>query len=166
MAMDPKVRSFFLPSFTEKFLVRVSLVALIAYLFFSHICVPLRIEGQSMEPTYHDGGFNLCWRLRYLLSKPKRHDVVAVRFAGNRVMLLKRVVAVEGEEIEFRDGKLFVNGKQIDEPYVRFSCDWNLSPRRVEKDYIYVVGDNRSMPLEDHTFGQAPIHRIVGATVW
>ena len=119
-----------------------------------------------MEPTYRSGSINFCCRFRYLLSKPKRHDVVAVRFAGNRVMLLKRVVAVEGEEIEFRDGKLFVDEKQMDEPYVRYSCDWNLSPRQVEKGYVYVVGDNRSMAIENHTFGQAVIHRIIGAAVW
>jgi len=81
-------------------------------------------------------------------------------------MLLKRVVAVEGEEVEFRDGKLFVDGKQMDEPYVRNSCGWNLSPRRVEKGHVYVVGDNRSMALENHAFGQAVIHRIIGAALW
>jgi len=61
-----------------------------------------------MEPTYHDGGVNFCWRLRYLSSEPKKRDVVAVRFAGNKVMLLKRVIALEGEQVEFRNGKLFV----------------------------------------------------------
>lgn len=81
-------------------------------------------------------------------------------------MLLKRVVAMEGETVEFRDGKLFVDGKEIDEPYVRYPCNWNLPPRQVEKDSVYVVGDNRSMPLENHVFGQAPIRRIVGGPVW
>ncbi len=66
-----------------------------------------------MEPTYRSRGINFCWRLRYLFSKPKRHDVVVVRFAGSKVMLLKRVVGLEGERVEFRDGKLFVNGSPI-----------------------------------------------------
>ncbi len=92
--------------------------------------------------------------------------MVTVRFAGNKVMLLKRVVAVEGERVEFRDGKLFVDGKPVDEPYVRYPCDWNLPPRRVEKGSVYVVGDNRSMPIEDHYFGQTSINRIVGVPLW
>ena len=166
MSLNQKIRQFFFPPLTTKFLIRVSLVALSAYLFFTYVCIPLRVEGRSMEPTYPHGSFNFCCRFWYLLAKPKRHDVVAVRFAGNRVMLFKRVVAVEGEEVEFRDGKLFVDGKQMDEPYVRYSCDWNLPPRRVEKDHVYVVGDNRSMALENHVFGQAVIDRIVGAAVW
>lgn len=92
--------------------------------------------------------------------------MVAVRFAGKRVMLLKRVVAVEDERVEFRDGKLYVDGNEIDEPYVRYPSNWNLPPRRVEKDSVYVVGDNRNIPLENHVFGQTSIKRVIGAPLW
>ena len=119
-----------------------------------------------MEPTYRNEGINFCLRLRYLFSKPKRHDVVVVRFAGSKVMLLKRVVAVEGERVEFLDGKLLVDGKAIDEPYVVYPCNWNLSPRQVERDCVYIVGDNRNMPIENHYFGQASVKRIMGAPLW
>ena len=81
-------------------------------------------------------------------------------------MLLKRVVALEGEQVEFRHGKLLVEGKAIDEPYVRYPSDWNLSQRRVEKDCVYVVGDNRSMSVENHYFGQVSVERIMGAPLW
>jgi len=119
-----------------------------------------------MEPTYHDGSFNFCCTLRYLFSKPKRYDAVVVRLAGKKVMLLKRVVAVAGERGEFRDGKLFVDGKEIHEPYVRGPCNWNLPPRKVENDCVYVVGDNRNMLMRYHEFGQVSIKRIVGAPLW
>jgi len=166
MAINKRIRQFFFPSLTPKFLIRVSLVSLFAYLFFSYICLPFYVKGYSMEPTYHNGSVNLCWRLGYLFSEPKRYDVVALRFAGNKVMLLKRVVAVEGEKVEFRDGKLFVDGMEMNEPYVRFLCNWNLSPRQVETDCVYVVGDNRSMPIENHHFGQTSKKRIIGVPLW
>jgi signal peptidase I len=166
MALNKKIRQFFFPSLTPKFLMRVLFVTLSAYLFFNYICIPLRIKGFSMEPTYHNGGINFCWKLRYLFSTPKRFDVIVVRFAGNRVMLLKRVVALEDEQIEFRNGKLFVDGKAIDEPYIRYPCHWNLLPRQVEKDCVYVVGDNRNMPIENHHFGQVSMRRVVGAPLW
>jgi signal peptidase I len=161
-----KIRQFFFPSLTYGFLIRASTVALSAYLFFSYILIPIRIEGISMEPTYRTGSINFCWRLNYLFSQPKRRDVVAVRLAGTRVMLLKRVVALAGERIEFRDGKLWVDDKLIDEAYVRYPCHWNLPPRQIQEGYVYVVGDNRSMPIEDHHFGQAPIRRIIGVPLW
>jgi signal peptidase I len=119
-----------------------------------------------MEPTYHDGGINFCWRVPYFFSEPKRGDVVAVRFAGSKVMLLKRVVAQEGEQVEFRDGKLFIDGKEMKEPYVRNPCNWNLPPRRVERDSVYVIGDNRDMPMENHHFGQTSKNRIMGVPLW
>jgi signal peptidase I len=157
---------FFFPSLTSKYLIRVFAVALFAYLFFGYACIPFVIKGSSMEPTYHNGGANFCWTGRYLFSEPKRHEVVLIRFAGSKAMLLKRVVALEGERVEFHHGKLFVDEKESDEPYVRYPCRWDLSPRQVEKDCIYVVGDNRDMPMEDHLFGQASMKRIVGAPLW
>ncbi len=166
MAIPRRIRQFFFPSFTPLFLIRVGLVSLFAYLFFSYLCIPFTIQGTSMEPTYANGGVNFCWRWRYLLSEPKRHDVVAVRFAGSRIMLLKRVVASEGEQVEFRGGRLFVDGLEIVESYVRLPCNWNLPSRRVEKGCVYVVGDNRSMPVENHYFGQTEKVRVMGGPIW
>ena len=53
-----------------------------------------------MEPTYMNGEYNFCYRLRYIFSQPERHDVVIIRLAGEKIMLLKRVVALEGEIVE------------------------------------------------------------------
>jgi len=166
MAGNKKIRQFFFPSLTPKFLIRVSCIALLAYLFFGYLCTPFFIKGQSMEPTYRNGGFNFCWRLSYISSTPKRYDVVAVRFAGSRVMLLKRVVALEGERVEFINGRLLIDGKEMDEPYVVYPCHWNLLSRQVEKDCVYVIGDNRNMPMENHLFGQTSVKRILGVPLW
>jgi len=166
MAVRNRIRQFFFPSLTPQFLIRASLVALGAYLFFGQICMPMRIKGYSMEPTYHNGGSNFCWRPHYLFSGPKKGDVVMVRLAGNKVVLLKRVVALEGEEVGFRAGRLLVDGEVIEEPYVRYPCDWDLPPRIVAKGRVYVVGDNRSVSMGRHAFGQTSIKRIIGVPLW
>lgn len=119
-----------------------------------------------MEPTYQDGQFNFCWRFRHAFSQPRKGDIVVVRLAGKKIMLLKRVVALGGEEVEFREGELLVNGREVEEPYVCYPCGWNLSPRRVERGHVYLIGDNRSMPMEQHQFGQTPLNRIVGSPLW
>lgn len=151
---------------TPAFLLRAGCVALTAYLLFGHLLIPFRIHGHSMEPTYRNGEVNVCWRLRYLFSKPKRGDVVVIRFAGQKVTLLKRVVALENEEIEFRNGTLWVDGQEVKEPYVHAPYNWNLSPRRVEPDSVYVVGDNRFGPMGNHLFGQVALSRILGSPLW
>jgi signal peptidase I len=92
--------------------------------------------------------------------------VVVIRLAGKKVMLLKRVVALEGDVVEFCEGKLFVNEKKLDETYVHYRSDWNLPPREVDKNHVYVVGDNRNVPIDMHRFGQTSIDRIIGAPLW
>ena len=151
---------------SSRYMVRMSLVALSAYLFFSYICIPIVIRGISMEPNYPDGGVNLVWRLAHAFSDPERFEVVGVRLAGEKVMLLKRIVALEGETVEFRGGLLFVNGKPIYEPYIKYPCDWTLAPRTVGKGNVYVIGDNRNMPMRNHVFGQTSKKRIVGVPLW
>lgn len=166
MAAKDIVRRFFFPTFTPAYLLRVSILAISAYIFFGFISIPLAVRGKSMEPTYPDGGFNFCWSLKYSFRGLERHDVVFIRLAGPRVMLLKRVVALEGEEVEFRKGRLLVDGREISEPYLRDRGDWDLPPRRVEKGNIYVVGDNRRVPITEHYFGQTPVGRVAGGPLW
>ena len=164
--MKSNLKHFFFPAMNRQYLFRILLVAVFAYIFFSFICLPFRIKGHSMEPTYMNGDFNFCFRLRYVFSKPERHDVVAIRLSGEKVILLKRVVALEGEVVKIQKGALFVNDKKIDETYVRYQSDWNLSPRKIHKNHVYVVGDNRGVPINVHHFGQTSINRIIGAPLW
>ena len=166
MAAKEIFRRFFFPTLTPAYLLRVSILAISAYIFFGFICIPLAIRGKSMEPTYHDGSLNFCWSLKYSFHGLERHDVVFIRLAGRRVMLLKRVVALEGEEVEFRKGRLMVDEREISEPYIRDREDWDLPPRRVEKGHVYVVGDNRRVPIREHYFGQTPVWRIAGGPLW
>lgn len=158
-------RRFFFPEFTPRFAVRLVVLIMAALLIFTQVLVPLRIEGQSMEPTYKDGSFTFCWRGRYLFTKPDHGDIVAIRFAGRRVVLLKRIIALAGETVEFRNGILLVNSRQVEEPYISPSLPWNLPPRKVEPGKVYVVGDNRSVPLERHHMGQVEVQRIMGGVL-
>ena len=156
------IGNFLFPSLNKKFLIRIVLVALGCFLIFGYLLVPMRIQGSSMEPTYRDKSFAFCWRLQYLFAKPERFDVVAVRFSGRNVMLLKRVVALPGESVEFRKGMLYVNGLAIEEPYVVYRSDWELSPRKVAPEHVYIVGDNRGTTMDGHKFGEVDMKRIIG----
>jgi signal peptidase I len=155
-----------LPSKTRKALLRLLLIALATWCVCKWLCLPLFIKGHSMEPTYSSLSFNFCWTPAFWLSNPKPGDIVVVKYAGTDVMLLKRVVALAGQTLEFKDGRLFVDGRLLAEPYVKGPCDWNLPPRKVSEGCLYVVGDNRSMPLEQHVFGEVRAERIEGAPLW
>jgi len=163
---ESAIKKFFFPEITRRYLLRVAVVAISAFIIFKYVLIPFRVQGESMAPTYVTGSFNFCFALRYLFSSPAPPDVVTVRMAGQSIMLMKRVVATEGQSVEFKEGSLYVNGKKVEEPYVSGKSDWNIPPTIVKPGHVYVVGDNRSMPAEAHTFGQTSIQRIVGAPLW
>ncbi len=166
MSMPDRVKRFILPEFTLRYALRVVLLALAAILIFHYVAAPFRIRGASMAPTYPSRGFTFGCRQPWLLSEPERGDVVIIRFAGNQVALLKRIVALPGEKVEFRDGKLYVNNSPVAEPYVKKECDWDLAPRTIDPEHYYVVGDNRSGRLQNHRFGQVHRDRIIGQPIW
>jgi signal peptidase I len=149
------------PRFT---LVRIVLVVAVAIVLFKFILLPIRVDGPSMLPTYKHGAVNFVNRLAYWRSEPKRGDIVAVRYSGRSMMLMKRVVALPGETVEFINGQLFVNGQPMAEPYVKYDCDWTARREHYQlaTDEYYVVGDNRSMPIDMHYQGAAQRKRILG----
>jgi signal peptidase I len=160
------LRAFIAPRPSRRLAVRLGLVAAVAFVLFRFVLRPAWVSGSSMEPTYRDGSLTFVFRLRFLLREPRVGEVVAVRLSGTRVMLLKRVVARSGDTVEFRAGTLCVNGVPQAEPYVAFRGTWDLPPRQVKPGQIYVVGDNRGVPMQTHQFGQTAKERIVGAPLW
>lgn len=164
-ALISKARRFILPPVTKGFLLRMLILALASILFFKYICIPMRINGHSMAPTYSNGQFIFCWTPSYWFSEPRRFDVVCVEMAGKEVALLKRVVGLAGETIAFNSGWLVIDGRVVFEPYVVNKGDWTLPPRLVRKGAVYIVGDNRSQPTASHTFGQTVIAKIMGKPI-
>lgn len=149
------------PRFT---FIRVVVLVVLCTVVFKYLFLPIRVDGPSMLPTYREGRVNFVNRLAYLWHEPRRGDVVAVRYSGQSIMLMKRVIGLPGETIEFVSGRVLINGQPLNEPYLKYECDWTMRPEyhRLGDDEYYVVGDNRSMPFEDHKQGSARRERIVG----
>ncbi len=164
--MNQHLRHFILPKLNRAFFIRLACVVVCSFLFFKFILVPARIQGGSMEPTYHDGRLIFYMPMLRFVKQPEINDVVMIRLAGNRIMLLKRIVALPNDTVQWRNGILFRNNAAIDEPYVKFNDDWSTESVKVPPDHVYVVGDNRGMPQEQHDFGYTPQSRIGGYALW
>jgi signal peptidase I len=145
-------------------LVRCVLLAAVCLVVFKFVFIPVRVDGGSMLPTYASRGLNLVNRLAYRHAAPQRGDVVAIwmRETSRQAVLMKRVVGLPGESIGFQNGQVTVDGVPLDEPYVRYPSDWNREPVPCGPDEYFVVGDNRSMPMEGHWFGRAKAKLIAG----
>ncbi len=152
-------------------LVRAAVLAVVCLVVFKFLLLPVRIEGISMTPAFADRSFHLVNRLSFVWREPRRGDVVGIRFTDPQgmfaphIMLLKRVVGLPGEAISFANGRVRVNGLDLDEPYQKGPCDWNKAPVTLHPGEYFVVGDNRSMPKELHVFGSVHRSRIVGKTL-
>lgn len=144
-------------------LLRLILIAAAAWLFFSRVCRPMILSGRSMTPAFPERGFVFCWYPAYWFSAPKRGDAAVFFVGGERMAVLKRILAFEGETVECRAGEFYVNGEKLSEPYVKYrSPDWTIRPFRVAEGCVYVMGDNRSMPLAEHMAGETAIRRLAG----
>ena len=159
-------RAFFTPRLNRWFAVRIGVAAAMTLLVCTLWLRPAMLNGESMQPAYSGHGFTFCNRLAYRHRLPHRGEVVILRWGGERWMLIKRAVAFAGETVEFRDGRCLVNGTALDEPYVRFPCDWNAPAKLVPPGHLYVVGDNRSMPQETHVSGIIAARRLYGKPLW
>lgn len=147
-------------------IIRVAVLVALVGLLRLFVFVQVRVEGISMEPTFHNNSINLIYMLAYKFAKPQRGDVVGVRYAGSKVLLLKRVVALPGETLAFIEGRLYIDGKLLLEPYVKYKCDWDMPPRTLGSNDYFVVGDNRSMPFMNHTKGAYQLEDIIGRALF
>ena len=158
------IRSFFLPEYNSKLLLRLVVLLVVLPVLFL-IFRPCFVAGESMAPAWNDGSFTFSYRFRYLFSPPERGNVVCISYFG-RKMLFKRVIALAGDTVEFKAGRLLVNGMIQREEYVKFPCNWNIAPVTIRDGFCYVVGDNRSMDHREHKFGEVSLKRIVGGPLF
>jgi len=146
----------------KRTLLRAGLTAIALVLVFRFVLLPVRVTGDSMEPTYRDGSVNLINRLVFRLREPRRGDVVSVRTSGLSNQYLKRVIGLPGETLAITNGQVFINGQPLAEPYVKFREPWNYRPVQLGAAECFVIGDNRGMRMEDHTCGVTQRRKLVG----
>ena len=152
----------------KRTLVRAAILVMVSFVVFGFILMPVRISGISMEPTYHDRGFNFVNRLAFARARPQRGDVVALRFSELRVrpIYMKRIIGLPGERIEIRNGVVFIDDQPLDEPYVKEREPWNVPSRVLNSEEYFVIGDNRGMPSSGHYFGAKDSKQILGKVLW
>jgi signal peptidase I len=124
-----------------------------------------RIPSESMVPTLLVGDRVFVNKFIYRLTEPERGDVVVFESVnGGEEDLIKRIVALAGDEVEVRNGTLLVNGEAREEPYLNRNLPFNDSygPSEVPEGHVFVMGDNRANSADSRVFGPLPIENIEG----
>lgn len=144
----------------------VALALLIALVVRTFVVEVYRVEGSSMLITLHDGERLLVNKFSYRFSarKPAPGDIIVFQSPRQPDRdYVKRVVAVAGDKVEMREGKVYVNGKPfVEAPGVRLSEEDMEGVRVVPADNVWVLGDNRGNSDDSRSFGFVPLQSIRG----
>lgn len=133
---------------------------------------PVVVEGTSMLPELHDGERLLVNKLIYYKidgvswGHLERGDIVVFWYPKEPdKSYVKRIIGLPGETVEVRNGKVYIDGEQLDEVYLDSEHNQSLptfSPRKVEEHHYFVMGDNRDNSSDSRYWGLVPEKYIYG----
>lgn len=130
---------------------------------------PVKVEGTSMAPLLSDQERIFINKFVYRFEPINRGDVVVFWYPLDRSKsFIKRVIALPGEMVEIRRGIVYVNGREISEPYVppQYADVSDYGPARVPEGNYFVMGDHRISSNDSRVFGPVPSQYIYGRAVF
>jgi signal peptidase I len=187
-AAQPRVRG------VVRELLETALFILLVFFIVRGIVQNFKIEGSSMEPTLHTGQYilvnklvyfhfdlnapfrlfpgqeGLPQRIIYPFHQPRRGEIVVFEYPNDLAKdYIKRVIGLPGDTVEIRDGQVFVNGAQLDQPYLQGAATYCMAgtachsgPVQVPQGQIFVMGDNRNNSSDSREWNALPLDRVVG----
>lgn len=154
-------------------LIAFGLAAIIRVFLFT----PIVVDGISMMPTLEDGDRMIVNKIGYSIGKPDRFDIV-VFHAPEQKDYIKRIIGLPGDEVEYRDDTLYINGEPMEEPYLDkykeevtegpltedFTLEGKIQSKVVPEGHVFVLGDNRRKSKDSRHIGVISIDEIIGST--
>lgn len=175
-----------------KWAVSVAGAFLVAISVRSYAFAAAEVEQCSMQNTLYEGQRLIESKLDYFFGTPQRGDIVIIdqsadqknalkTFLSNtdeffrkfnqkddeKVRLVKRVIGLPGDLLDIKDGKVFINGKEIEEPYIKGTTikkGFGI-PVAIPEHKYFVMGDNREHSFDSREFGLIDISQIEGKAV-
>jgi signal peptidase I len=159
-----------------EYIVLAVVAVAVALLIQAFLVKPYRIPSASMENTLLIGDRVLVDRISWRFSQPERGDIVVFHAPMAGPVLIKRIIGMPGDEISLKGGFVYVNGRRLDEPYVRRvngrqepslpftnGLPWALqAPYKVPAGSYFMMGDNRTDSGDSREFGPIKRDQFVG----
>ena len=140
------------------------LLSVVLFLAINTVSERIRVESISMQPTLFPGDYVIVNKLVYKFTNgPQRGDVIVFKFPPDpdAIPYIKRVVGLPGDEIHIADGKVYINGLLVLEPWLKVTTDrggdWSVPARQ-----LFVMGDNRNNSSDSRSWGFVPYENIIG----
>ena len=134
--------------------------AVIVFLLINFVLIPCMVEGSSMYPYLTQGDFGYSFIITKTLGI-KRFDVAVIKTADepSSKLIVKRVIGLPGETIEFKDNKLYVNGEYVEEPFLEDVHTTDFK-EKLGNDEYFCMGDNREVSRDSRFYGPFEKDRI------
>jgi signal peptidase I len=139
-----------------------------SYLFMTRfVLVSVQVVGVSMKPTLEDGERRILSRWPLCYRAPRPGDLVVLKDPSHHDFAVKRVIGGPRDIILLHKGAVYVNGKELTEPYLPKMTETNcMNPAKkvfaVGKDEYFVLGDNRGDSEDSRWYGSVPRSHILG----
>ena len=162
--LPPAARAFF------DWVVVVGIALLVAILVRTFLLAHFVVDGESMESTLDPGDRVFVNKMSYRLHDPNRGDVVVLHeiTGASERDLIKRVIALPGEEIEMTNCVIRIDGLVLEEPYLDPTivtpgrCGADVPATVIPDEHVFVMGDNRPGSHDSRALGPIPFHDLVG----
>ena len=143
----------------------IVIAVLIAVFIIAFIGQRTVVNKTSMVPTLHDGDNLIIEKITPRLGIFERGDIVIIQNASEHFeiedkLIIKRIIALENETIEIKDGIVYINEIPLREDYVKNQWKRNYGPLKIDEGYVFVLGDNRPNSRDSREFGQVSVDKI------
>jgi len=152
----------------REWLTAITIAVVASMLIQNYAFAQVQVFNVSMQNTLVEGQRLFEDKLSYHLTSPKRGEIVIVKDRSEHRNLVKRVIALPGETLEFKDGFVYVDGVKLDEPYVKGATWPNdfATPYIIPSNHIFVMGDNRERSEDSRAFGAVPYSDLDGRVLF
>lgn len=126
------------------------------------------VPNESMEPTMEKGSHVLVFKEYYHKHPVQRFDVVIVKDPDEKdKKYVKRVIGLDGENLAIRGGKIFINEKELAQPFANIAPDKDFGPVKIPENEYFLLGDNRPNSYDSRHWKRATVSKndILGKAV-
>ena len=153
-------------------LVMVIASEIIVLMITSYVAKPMIVRGESMYPTLQNGSVGFANIINTKFGSVDRFDIVVIRTDNGAI--IKRVIGLPGDTMEYSNGSLYVNDEKVDEPFldniyakssaVQFTGD--IKKFTLGDDEYYCLGDNRPASKDSRYYGAFHKEQILADGIW
>lgn len=144
-----------------KELIPYAIIIITVVLIRTFLITPIKVNGTSMNDTLEHGDTMILNKIGMKINGIKRFQIVVIE--TDKSYLIKRIIGMPGETIEYKNGVLYINDKEIEDPYYKNNT-LDFEKIEIPEGYYFVMGDNRGDSIDSRIIGPVSKDKILGTT--